>query len=239
MITLSRSEAISAVRKNLDELELGTSAMYNSGSTDDEALDIIIARTLPDAINEVNLAAPLNVLEGISLRAKYTEEEKTKSDYTDVSVDSEKVLSFSFNGPFLRLVSLRVFDTPHTVDGVILENTAEARMQLNKYIRGTYDRPRLVMLLGGSANPRFRYYSLKDASTFKFSEYLESGTGTFPIESLEYVPLAVYKEEEEEYQIADVLRSPIINQLTAKVLSIFKNTEFAEHFYNSAKSMLQ
>ena len=238
MITLSRSEAISAVRKNLDELSLSGSAMYNSESTDNEDLDNIIARTLPDAINEVNLSAPLHILEGVEPRKRYTENGTPGSDYSSVSIDS-KVLSFSFKGPFLRLIELRISDTPYTVDGVIMENSPEARKQLNPHIRGTYDKPRLVLLNGGLSSPSFRYYSLKTDQTFDFDRWVTSGTGTFPIHKLSYVPLAKYEEEQPDYQIADLLRSPIINHLTGLVLTIFKDTASAEQFFAAAKSMLQ
>ena len=48
----------------------------------------------------------------------------------------------------LRLIAFKASDSPYVVCDPVPEYSAEGRMQLNPYTRGTSDRPRLVLLQG-------------------------------------------------------------------------------------------
>ena len=154
MVTLSPSDAVALVRKNLDEIAPNGSAMYDPDNTygDNASMDDIIRRNLPEAINAVNTAAPAQLLEGKSVSA------------SNPSVSSDGVLSFSLpeGSRFLRLVAFQASDSPIVVTDVLPEASGEGHKQLNRYIRGRYDRPRLVLLQGRHTEPEFKYYSLRE-----------------------------------------------------------------------------
>lgn len=168
MHTLSANTAVMLVRRNLDELDPNGSVMYTDESTDNASLDNTIKRLLPDAINAVHLAAPVAVLEGESVEA---------SEISDTSCE-DGVLTFGLNiGHLLRLVAFQAIDSDIVVTEVIPEASPEGRKQLNKYIRGRYDRPRLVRMQGvtthvlGDYTPVFRYFSLQEGALPKIDDF--------------------------------------------------------------------
>lgn len=232
-----------AVRKNLDELKLSDAIMFGakfqSDGSDNEALDVIIGNTLPEAINQVNLSAPVELLEGISLRPLFEDDGVIKSDYSVVGT-AGKVLYFGFSGSMLRIVKMQAFDSEHVVTSLLTESSAEGRKQLNPFVRGSYDRPSLVLLQGGGDNPKFRYYSLKEEmANFSFSRWLKMDpTMIFPILSFEYVPMFKYMEPVTEYPISTRLYESVISTLTAMVLAIYGESDRAAYFINQAKATL-
>lgn len=146
MVTLTKENAIKAVRKNLDEQEWNPSQMYGE-SEDNAELDRIIERTIPEAIDAVNLAAPVVALEA------------TDSSFVEEGV-IDGVLSFRTDKPVLRFVSMRAADSEVVIADAIPENSPEGRKQLNKYVRGTNDNP--VMVMRSGTRNHFKYYSVGD-----------------------------------------------------------------------------
>lgn len=144
MVTLTKESAIKAVRKNLDEQEWNPSAMYGE-SVDNFELDRIIEKTIPEAIDAVNLAAPVTALEAVE--TSFVEEGA-----------KDGVVSFRTGEPVLRIVGMRAVDSEIELTEAIPESSAEGRRQLNKYVRGTYDNP--VMVLQNGSRNRFKYYSV-------------------------------------------------------------------------------
>lgn len=216
MKTLTVSEAISAVRKNLDELGLNESIMYTDESTDNTSLDGVIARTLPEAINQVHLAAPAAWLEGVDY---------SKGPFDKITF-SDGILDFSFSADFLRLVEFQAKDSPIVVTDVLDEASPEGRKQLNKYIRGRYDRPRLVRVQGQHGKPEFLYYTLKDEQH-----------KTYPagaIKRFSFVKEQFFSESATGYQISTDLRQNILDGLTAMVLAIYGENEKAKYFADKA-----
>lgn len=159
MVTLTKENAIKAVRKNLDEQEWNPSSMYGE-SEDNDMLDKIIERTIPEAIDAVHLAAPVSALEGAD--SSFVEE--TKDD---------GVLQFRTEKSVLRFVNVRVAGSDVCVADAVPEYSPEGRKQLNKYVRGTFDNPVLVMQ-NGTRN-RFKYYTVGDQKVVrprKVADYL-------------------------------------------------------------------
>lgn len=218
MAGLTVSDAVALVRKNIDEIGLNDSVMYSDENNDNTSLDLIIKKTLPEVINEVNLSAPIEDLEGTDFG----------NDIVDANIDTEGVLSFTFptGHKFLRLVKFQAPDSDLAVTDVIAEASPEGRKQLNKTIRGTYDKPRLVMLQGSVSEPKFKYCSLKKEAR------LDGGAKT--IEGKTFVMEAVeeqsYAESATEYPISRTLTQTVINVLTARVLIILGETEKAKAF---------
>ena len=207
-----------AVRKNLDEIGLNESIMYTEESTDNDSLDGIISRTLPEAINLVNKTAPVTLLEGTDLSGGPFDEATV--------VDGSLV--FSFTADFLRLVAFQAADSPIVITDVLDEASPEGRKQLNKFIRGTYDRPRLVAEQGQKGMFRFHYYTLRDAGAY-------ANNPVRAIKRFSFVRELFYSDSAESYPVPEMLRQNIIDELTALVLAIYGETEKANYFAEKAK----
>lgn len=233
MTTLAIGDAVKLVRKNLDEVDVNGSAMYGTGNNvnDNTSLDMTIKRSLPEAINQIHLMAPVEQLDW---------EDELATGITSCSVDSDtkKVMTFTLpsGSKFLRLVSFQAKDSDIVVTDVIPQASAEGRKQANKYIRGTYDRPRLVMEQGSSSTktPTFHYYSLKEAYTGSGGSILVGAKINF---------LRFIKEQEFDstlsdnagYNISYRVRQNIIDYLTGLVMMIF-NDQRAEAFFKKAST---
>lgn len=227
MTPITPADAIAAVRKNLDEQGLNESVMYNDENADNDSMDSIIAKTLPEAINEIHRIAPVYLLEGDSLVERNdNQESESSSSQQDVSI-SGRVLLFSVPDTCLRLAAFQAADSDIVVTDVIPEASAEGRKQLNPYIRGTYDNPRMVKVQGKGGPMSFRYYSLKDSS---FDNH-----PTDAISRLEVIYQAVYNDQEgASYQASTELVDSIMYQLTAMVLAIYGQAEMANYFTQKA-----
>lgn len=219
MVTLSRSDAIALVRKNLDEVEPNGSSMYLDEGNDNLSLDDIISKNLPEAINAVNLAAPVQLLEG----------EGYNFSGTDTITIDDGILSFSLgaDSKYLRLVAFQAADSPIVLTDTIAEASPEGRKQLNPYIRGTYDRPRLVIQQGRHTGPVFKYYTLKGTSVY--------ANPSDAIAQFLYAKEQLYAASTTEYTISRRLRQNIIDSLTALVLDTYGDQR-AQTFYQKANS---
>ena len=215
MYTLTTKEAIEAVRKNLDELGLNESVMYDTESTDNASLDETIARSLPEAINRIHLAAPAYMLEGEELR-----------DFDDVAV-FDGVLRFSCTADYLRLVAFQARDSRIVVTEAIPESSPEGRKQLNPFICGRYDRPRLVRLQGAQGSPTFNYYSLGSDSY--------DGNPSDAIQRFSFVRELRYDKDAQGYPVSTGLRQNAIDTLTSMVLAIYGAADKANYFSEKAK----
>ena len=219
MKQLSVADAIAAVRKNLDEIGLNESIMYTDESTDNTSLDGTIARTLPEAINLVNKTAPVTLLEGTDLSG---------GPFDNVSIEDGSLV-FTFTADYLRLVAFQAGDSKIVVTDVLDEASPEGRKQLNGYIRGTYDRPRLVGEQGKRGTYTFRYYSLKEV-TQRYENNPMSA-----IKRFSFVKEQFYSESAESYPIPEDLRQNIIDELTALVLAVYGENDKANYFAEKAK----
>lgn len=228
MYSLTVTEALKAVRKNLDELSPNDSVMYIDENNDNASIDDIIKRYLPDAINSVVKAAPVTLLEGEvkSFETGEVELANMELGILDIVLPSSDLL---------RLVALKMFDSEIVVTDAIPEASPEGRKQLNKYIRGQYDRPRLVRLQGDKAGTvRLRYYCLNpDDPNYPIFE-------NDPREAIEY--LIRYKEQiyneaspATSYNVPDRLRQNILDCVTAMVLEAYSDQR-SQTFYQKANN---
>lgn len=103
----------------------------------------------------------------------------------------------------IRLVSIKASDSPFVVADYASEESPIGRMQNNKYVRGTYDDPRLIVkkIWKNERMPEFYYYSTKD------------DTATFTVE---YIPYPTYPSEVE---ISDKLKYAVLSLLVSMVLN--------------------
>lgn len=217
------SDAQALVRRNLDELDPNGSIMFDdeNGSSsehgDNASLDDIIARLVPEAINEVNKAAPVSSLEGTDVKSAAT--------WAAVTGDT-KVLTITFgsNINYLRLVAFKAADSDIVVTDTIQEASPEGRKQHNMKIRGRADRPRLVIMQGTQdGSPEFRYYSFKAATATPVSANV---TTFIVLKEVRYEDTnAGYHEasgnDSAYYDCCQKLRQNYVDYLTARVLETY------------------
>lgn len=217
MYSLDKDEALLLVRKNLDEQRVNDSEMMDYDDIDSNEFEDILAKTLPEAINAVHSAAPINMLDGAWLDSEELE-----------SAEIERgILSFDINKKLLRLIAFKAADSPYVVCDPVPEYSAEGRMQLNPYTRGTSDRPRLVLLQGkvDDETSSFRYYTLDRA-------YEDAAQA---IERFEYIPKYHYDEDgDDTYDVAEDVVDNVISYLTAMMLVIYNNADKASYFFTRA-----
>lgn len=211
MVTLSATDAISLVRKNLDEQDPNASVMYDADNAwgDNASLDSVIRRTVPEAVNAVNRMADSRLLEGVA------------ASVSGASVSGD-VLSFSISQNILRIVAFQAADSPVVLGDWVEEYSPEGRKQLDPYVRGTWDDPRLVKVQGGAQS--FRYYSLKPGSGY-------SGNPASAVGKCLVVPEQTLAES---YNVALLLREPTILHLTGMVCSIYGEFDKAKYFFEKA-----
>ena len=218
MVTITPAAAVDLVRKNLDEQEINASQLYVSGSpdtADNDSLDQIIKKTLPEAINAVHRSADARLLEGES------------ATITGVTI-ANNVLSFTSSQP-LRLVAFQAVDSPVVLGEWVEEYSAEGRKQNDPYVRGTYDDPVLVKLQGARS---FRYYSLLPATA---TSYASNQAGA--ISKCIIVPEQIYDVSAVSYRVSTLLRETAILHLTGMVLSIYGETDKANYFFTKANAL--
>lgn len=212
-VELTIAEAVKLVRKNLDELEPNGSSMYGGEDADNASLDAIIGRNLPEAINSVVLLAPVGYLEGHTL---------TPGELAQTLIPNpvqDGVLEFTPPAAdFLRLVAFKAWDSQIVVTNYLDEASAEGRKQLNRYLRGRPDRPRLVKVQGTTTPPVFRYYSLERIP--------QAGQETQAISLFTYAKEAKLEEggtPVTHYDVPRLIKRNIIDMLTGLVLQAFND----------------
>lgn len=221
MYQLSAIDALALVRKNLDEQDPNGSAMYTdeNGSSaaygDNSSLDGIILKGLPEAINAIHKAAPVNLLEG---------KDAVAGDYYTAASVADGVMSFVLKADtnYLRLVAFRASDSDIVVSDVIPEASPEGRKQLNPHIRGRKDRPRLVQLQRRHTGPCFKYYSCGSTATVAVLIFVQEQFYTPQVGSTEVT-----------YDISRRLRQNIIDYLTAKVMETYGDQR-SQAYYQKA-----
>lgn len=219
MVTITTTDAITLVRKNLEELDTNSSQMFVDENYDNTALDAIIRRTLPEAVNAVHLAAPVMLLEG---------KNATLASGTAVSTDGVLSFSLASGSKYLRLVAFRAADSGVVVTDTIAEASPEGRKQLNKYVRGRFDRPRLVLLQGRHTEPAFKYYSLRVPASY-------SSSPASAVSLFTYVEEQIFDESATGYEVSRRLRQNAVDCLTAMVMEVYSDQR-AQSYYQKASN---
>ena len=216
MYELAVSEANLLVRKNLDEQKYNDSDMIDLDDIDSNEFDEILAKNLPEAINAVHSASPVQLLDGELLSG---------IDLNEVSI-ADGVLSFSISKELLRLVAFRAEDSVYVITKPVAEDSFEGRMQPNPYTQGTPDRPRLVLMQGKEKTGKssFRYYSVEK-------------TYTDPAQAIarfEYIPRYSYSEGVSSYGVAENVVENVIDYLTGMMLITYGNATGASYYFQKS-----
>ena len=214
--------------------------MYVDEANDNRSLDEVISKNLPEAVNAVHQTAPVVLLEGKDYTFSASDAPAGESiSYGDDERDEDYcVLHFSLanDAAFLRLVAFQAADSPIVVTDIIPQASAEGRKQLNRHIRGRYDRPRLVQGQGRHTAPSFDYYSLLPSTIEAKTPIQCVGRLSFIKEQFYSAPTMVDNVlTYPNYDISRRLRQNIIEYLTAMVLETYGD-ERAQAWYTKAAS---
>lgn len=217
MYQLTIKAAFAYVRKALDEL---TSVEEIGMLVSPDALDLhkIVEAVIVEAAVKVHQDAPSLLLDGIMAKEGEFSAERKGTD--------AQVIDIAMKKDVVRIVSIKSTDSSYVVCDFIPEDSAEGRKQLNKYIRGTHDDPRVVLnkVWEGDRKPRLTYYCLEE-------------TTETPQFDIEYIP---YPEIEETIiMISQQLEFAVLNEVVAMVLDSLNEPERAAIYRTKVKEYLE
>ena len=234
MFQLTIEAACAYVRKAMDEL---TSVEEIGMLVSPDALDLqkLVKGSIIEAVVKTHNQAPAYMLDGVKA-------ERGK-DYSCVTSE-EGVVEISFLKKVARFISLQMSDSDVVVTSLIPEDSAEGRKQLNKYVRGVPDDPRLVLakVWPGEHCPKMKYYT-----SFKSESNLVITLEYFPYPTIKGGPNSVAPEggvpeidmvaadnpsinpgvAEEHVEICPRMEYVVLNELTAMVLESLNENEKA------------
>lgn len=214
MYRLSVQAACDYVRKVMDEL-VSVEDIGLLASPDALDLSRLVEGFIAEAVIRTHNAAPSYLLAGV--------EGVIYGDY-DILGFTDKVVTIGMLQETLRIVSIKADDSPVVVCNIIPEDSAEGRKQLNKYVRGVYDDPRVVLSQerAGERYPILKYYS--------------SEKDECPIFELEYIPYPVVSNG--SVGISPRLEYAVLNELAAMVLDSLNEHEKAGLYKAKAKEYI-
>lgn len=214
MYRLSVQAACDYVRKVMDEL-VSVEDIGLLASPDALDLSRLVEGFIAEAVIRTHNAAPSYLLAGM--------EGVIDDDYY-IRGFTDKVVTIEMLQETLRIVSIRADDSPVVVCNIIPEDSAEGRKQLNSYVRGVYDDPRVVLakVWSGDHLPILKYYS--------------SEKDECPTFELEYIPYPVVSNG--SVWISPRLEYAVLNELAAMVLDSLNEHEKAGIYKAKAKEYI-
>jgi hypothetical protein len=167
------------------------------GISDDLNLRKQVEDSIVEAVVKTHKNAPSFLLEGISGLYGVNH---------DLEFDSkgDGIITISMLKDTLRIISVKAKDSDIVVCNFLPEDSAEGRKQLNKYVRGVPDDPRVVMMQTGADDyrPILKYYTSAE-------------TG-FDAIDLTFVPYPII--EETMVNISPKLEYAVLNEIVAMIL---------------------
>jgi hypothetical protein len=213
MQTLSLDKAHLYVVQALDELKsLEGSTMLGTDELDTKKL---VDGYIVEAVLKSHKDAPSYLLDG-----------KTEAAFT-ATIQEDLSVKIVMTQTSARLVSFKASDSPTVVTDYAPEESPIGRMQNNKYVRGTYDDPRLIVkkVWAAGKKPEYVYYSVKEK------------TETGPTFTLEYIP---YPEiVNGSVEISDKMEYAVLNLLVSMVLDALSLHDKATLYRNKYQEYLQ
>lgn len=207
MISLSLDRAHGYILHVLDELK-NTEDMTMLAETEDLDTRKMAEGFLIEAVLKAHKDAPSSMIDGkIGVEQPRNEEDIDENMTYDYKVlIKDNVAEIVFLQKSARLANIKASDSFVVVTDAIGEDQPIARMQYNKYVRGTYDDPMLIVKQVWKENfkPEYLYYSVKDDSAI------------FEVEYFPYPELVA-----DSVLIADKLEYAVLNLLASMVLDAF------------------
>lgn len=239
MYQLTINAALAYVRKAMDEL---MSVEEKDMLTSPDALDLqkLVEASIVEAAVRTHALAPAIMLDG--------EIATLGTDY-NVTVTGDGVASIVFLTKTARVISLQASDSGIVVSSMVPEDSAEGRKQLNKYVRGVPDDPRVVLekVWAGDHKPNLKYYTTATdgTATFTIEHYpypaITGGTTEVVPEGGEVMPIDVSLNPgvtEEHIEICPRMKYAVLNELTAMILESLNEHERASLYRTKAKEYM-
>jgi hypothetical protein len=184
-----------------------------------DAVDIhkLVEGAIVEASVKVHRLAPAIMLDGV-LGIEDT-------DYTTLITD-DNVMVITMKKETIRIASIKASDSDVVVCDLVAEDSAEGRKQLNRYVRGVPDDPRVVLqkAWAGDNKPVMKYYSLSDGRDVKSVE-------------LHYVPYP--KIDETIVEICPALEYAVLNEIVVMVLENINEIEKAAVYRQKSINYMQ
>ena len=230
MYQLSINSATSFVRTALDEL---TTVEEIGMLVDADAVNLqrLVVNSICEAVVKTHMGASPSMISGIVATVSKAKEEEANPEAEEDPVFSTEldttsgVVTITMLKDTLRVVSVQAEDSPVVVCNIYPEHSAEGRKQLNKYVRGVSDDPRVVMQKRWSDTykPILKYYSTEQE--------------TCPEITLEYIP---YPElNEDMVLVSQQLEYAVLNELAAKVLDSVNQHEKAALYRAKSQAIMK
>lgn len=230
MYQLSINSATSFVRTALDEL---TTVEEIGMLVDADAVNLqrLVVNSICEAVVKTHMGASPSMISGIvATVSKAKEEEANPEAEEDPVFETELdptsgVVTITMLTDTLRVVSVQAEDSPVVVCNIYPEHSAEGRKQLNKYVRGVSDDPRVVMQKRWSDTykPILKYYSTEQT--------------TCPEITLEYIPYPVLKDA--MVDVSPQLEYAVLNELVAMVLDSVKEHDKAALYRAKSTAIME
>lgn len=215
MYQLSINSATSFVRTALDELatveEIGMLV-----DADAVNLQRLVVNSIVEAVVRTHQGASSLLIDG--------KKGVLDEDYT-AELGENGVIKITMLQDTLRVASIQAADSPVVLTDIVPEDSAEGRKQLNRYVRGVSDDPRVVLQKRWSEpyRPIMKYYSTEK--------------DTCPAISLEYVPYPVL--EEAVISVSPQLEYAVLNELTAMVLDSVNQHDKAALYRAKSQAIME
>lgn len=228
MYQLSINSATSFVRTALDEL---TTVEEIGMLVDADAVNLqrLVVNSICEAVVKTHMGASPSMISGIVATVSKAEEEanpKAEDPVFDTELDTTSgVVTITMLKDTLRVVSVQAEDSPVVVCNIYPEHSAEGRKQLNKYVRGVSDDPRVVMQKRWSDTykPILKYYSTEQ--------------DTCPEITLEYIPYPVLQDA--MVDVSPQLEYAVLNELVAMVLDSVKEHDKAALYRAKSTAIME
>ena len=229
MYQLSINSATSFVRTALDEL---TTVEEIGMLVDADAVNLqrLVVNSICEAVVKTHMGASPSMISGIVATVPKAEEEANPEAEEDPVFSTELdttsgVVTITMLKDTLRVVSVQAEDSPVVVCNIYPEHSAEGRKQLNKYVRGVSDDPRVVMQKRWSDTykPILKYYSTEQT--------------TCPEITLEYIPYPVLKDA--MVDVSPQLEYAVLNELVAMVLDSVKEHDKAALYRAKSTAIME
>ena len=230
MYQLSINSATSFVRTALDEL---TTVEEIGMLVDADAVNLqrLVVNSICEAVVKTHMGASPSMISGIVATVSKAKEEEANPEAEEDPVFSTEldptsgVVTITMLKDTLRVVSVQAEDSPVVVCNIYPEHSAEGRKQLNKYVRGVSDDPRVVMQKRWSDTykPILKYYSTEQT--------------TCPEITLEYIPYPVLQDA--MVDVSPQLEYAVLNELVAMVLDSVKELDKAALYRAKATAIME
>lgn len=224
MVQLSIGAACAYVRKILDEL-ISVEEIGMIASPDAINLHKLVEGAIVEAVVKTHSSAPAIMIDGIVGTAG--------TDYKEEW--AKGVLGITMLKDTLRIASVKAHDSEVIVTELIPEDSAEGRKQLNEYIRGVPDDPRVVLekTWQDDNKPRLKYYTCANLAG---NDTEEETTEKKSMVELCYVPYPVI--DETIVLVCPRLEYAVLNEIAAMILDSINEHDKATLYRTKSKGYM-